>query len=435
MAPAPLDNISVLNGVSKFIHPQALLTPEQETYCLSYLNQWFPDLGRFCTVATDEEVLQNVFDHKEKAAGFPWNSRGMALKGNVLDKVGLKQIEDHYREFSSVISCTLKDEMRDVGKDARLFRPQDVSSYIEGCRLFLHMNHYLTIAHRSPIFNRYVSPGQDIPRIYQKLQRDFPNSCFGADGSQWDAHYPTCVANIVRAFRRQFLPPERVDRYYAQMYCGYTNVLGNLMALEGNPSGHFNTSTDNSLCHMILIALCFFDMGIPYDQIDHYITYFCCGDDLLYGTEDARLYPEELWKRYRSYGVTLEFEFLEPKPAYALQFVGMTPKWKELRGSQRLLYHMRPKKAHASASCTVKNRTPLDNLAKLASICQLTFADDELYRGFVQLFQTALSQYISQGILHGTEQAVHGLMQSISERRLTLQYMEWETDRECEASL
>lgn len=425
--PAPLNEVSLFNGVSKFLHPQVRLTRDQQHYCLGYLNHWFPYLKQFSRLATEEEVQQNLFEHKRKAAGYPWSARGCSLKGEAIEKFSLDEVRQYYREFTSVISCTLKDELRLKGKDSRLFRPQDLAAYVEGCELFFIMNLYLTKTHFSPIFNRYVLPGPDLTMVFEAIENFAPGNCFGADGSQWDAHFPLAIAEIIATFRAQFTAKDRVHKYYSQMYNGYTNVGGNIVNIIGNPSGHYNTSTDNSLAHMVLIALCGYELKIPFVELDRYIKYYCCGDDLLYSTTHPAFEPESLFELYKKFGVYLEFEDYAPRHADKLTFVGMVPCWRTLCGQRKLLYHMRLDKARASSRAQVKGRTPIDILAKLCSIAQLIFADKDAFEIYSRLHADVLAQFVANKQLSGLEPDVLGQLRSLQPGVLTTAYTEWES--------
>lgn len=380
-------------------------------------------------VSTDDEVNKMVYDHSDKAAGEPWRCRGAQTKKQCLDRFGLPQIESYYRDNTSVISSTLKDELRLVGKDARLFRPQDVSSYVEGCRLFYHQNEYLSDPLRSPIFCRFQIPGQDVVQMFNSLIAQ--GGCnFAADGSQWDARFPIVVAAIIAQFRIDGgLDRDRVQRYYSQMYNGYTLVLDELLNLVGQPSGHFNTSIDNSLGHMILMAIHACRCGFTIDRFVKEVKFYCCGDDLVWSTTSPLFYPKSMESSYNSLGVYLEFQSYDSLPVDDLVFVGVRTCYKTFENQNVKLFTLVSDRSFASLHLHKRRteRHPIDKLAKFVSLAILWFCDDYRYTLACEMFFQQLARCVAKNQLSTNDVRVEGLASVLNTRRLFRMYMGWET--------
>jgi len=427
-APSPLDALSLYNGVAKFEHPQCFGSHAEALFALEVLEAVFPFLEHHTQLAEDSVVLELLEDKKHKAAGDPWRIQGAHSKGEALRKFGLSQLEEFYRGDTSVIGSTLKDELRPIGKDARLFRPQDVSSYIEGARLFHSQNMYLTETHRSPVFCRFVVPGQDVVQMFCSLRRHGGEN-FAADGAQWDAHFPLFVASILAEFRISGgLPRDRVERYYQQMYSGYTLVFDELLNLPGQPSGHFNTSVDNSLCHIVLMAIHAFRHHFSLEQFLREVKYYSCGDDLVWSTRSPLFRPVELEKTYNSLCVYLEFQSFDSLPVEELVFVGVKLTKRTFGGREFELFTLVSPRSFASLHIHKRKtiRSPLLKLAKFASLAILWFCDVDRYKLARNMFEQELAHCVRKGSLSPADPVVVGLWGATQERRLLHQYLGWE---------
>jgi len=425
---APLDELSLWNGLCKFQHPQYTITAEEFVYLYTVLDQFFPDLGQHSQLGSDSLVLQQVHEHTHKACGYPWSAFGCSDKGDALYRYGLSQIESYYSQYTSIISSTLKDELRLVGKDARFFRPQDVASYIEGARLFYHQNQYIMHqAFTSPVFCRFVTPGQQIPELFRRLHA-WNGKCFAADGQSWDANFPLIFAQVIALFRSVHLPAERVSRYYSQMYNGFTLVGGHLFHLCGQASGHYNTSIDNSLGQVCAMALHACRQGILLDDFMQQLLFFCCGDDLIYSDRTNLFNPRELSDTYASIGMYLEFEnnILNPMTPYSLSFVGVHMLHRVIRGVPCWLYSIRTMKARAN-TVLHKSTDPKKLLAKLSSVAQMVFGDEELFNFVTTAFHNLCAQFVRENLISVMDPDVIGCVRSISFPSLLQQYLSWES--------
>jgi len=412
----------VWNGCQNFLHPHGTLTFDAFCYILGYLLHVFPFIKQFSSLSSDKEVEDIIAKHAQKSAGDPFIEQGYPEKLVALKYFGLAGLRKIYGQYMSVIAQTLKDEIRDITKDARLFRPQDVGSYQEGATLFNHQNEYLMSRPLdTPIFLKFSTPGPMISQLFQSLW----GLIYAADGRKWDAHFPLVFAMIIAVFRSTDENRERVFDYYARMYNGYTSVRGWLMRLAGNPSGHFNTSVDNCLGHMCFFAYHSYKHKLTYAQVDDVVEYHCCGDDLLWCTESEIFSPKNIENTYNEMEMYLEFESYEPSPIYDLSFVGSTPVDYQYYCRKLLLYHGRPNKLSAKFKIRRIKAQPIDTLSKMVSICTLMFAHP-LYEQMKKLIFQYIEHNCSLSLLSWLDPRVIGLVAAIEKNSLLVQYTRWE---------
>lgn len=427
-AHAPLDMISLHNGVAKFDHLQHGLSGKEVDFILMCLEDCFPFLGEHSDMATDAKVLELIEEKKDKAAGDPWRVIGGHNKGQALTRYGLQQLTQYYQQYTTVISSTLKDELRPEGKDARFFRPQDISSYIEGARLFQCQNDYLTRTGMSPIFSCFRVPGLDVIRMFKSLE-DLHGENFAADGSQWDAHFPLVIAAIIAEFRiRAGLDRDRVERYYSQMYNGYTLVIDEVVHLVGQPSGHFCTTVDNSLCHIALMALHAYRKGWSLSRFRKELRFYCCGDDLIWSSTSPVFRPRDLQETYNSVGIYLEFQSFESLPVRDLVFVGVKLQERVVSGREYRLFCLVSPRSFASLHIHKRKteKRPVLKLAKFAALAILWFADEDKYKLAREMFRQELARNVRKNLLSVNNPEVVGLWRATTELSLLRSYMEWE---------
>jgi len=421
--PAPLDSISYWNGIAHYLNKSpTTFTFDEFQYCLSFLQYIFPLIDTQ-PLATDDEIRGVLQEHAAKTSGYPANIMGCPTKGQAADKFSLDEMKYMYDTYISVIHATLKGEIRPIHKDARLFRPQDVFSYVEGTRLFMHQNNFMMDQlFISPLFIKFATPGSDIPHLYNIL-RAFDGDNYASDGVKWDAHYPIFCAMVICSFRSAGRDKSRVEDYYSRMYNGWTNVGGELVNLVGQPSGHVNTAIDNSLAHCVLFALHAVRHRLTLYQFIDTVKFFASGDDLIWSDRSGVFSPRLLEKTYNDMGTYSEFESYDSKPVDSLGFVGIHICEREIDGIVYKLYAYKIDKLFASIEFKIKNRTALDELAKLCSITQLLFAEKTEY----QIMYTRTHKFLQSSIKHKTlnlgNPCVRGLMQSIEAWRLKRQYL------------
>jgi len=272
-APSPLDELSLQNGVDNFVHDQGVVESSALPFIAAVFDHYWPDLQNRSRMLGDDQVdiAVRCSDHATKASGYPFSAAGASTKVAALDAFGIEFLREYYRSNSCILGCTLKDEIRVSGKDARLFRPSDLSAYIEGLTLFYDQDEYLmSNLLKTPMFVRFETPGPDLINMFNIL-RNFSGENFAADGKKWDAHFPLVVAMFIAWWRGG---SKRVRRYYEQMYNGWTQVFDALLNLIGNPSGHMNTTTDNCLCHVFVFALHAWRNGWSLQQFFDNVKFF-----------------------------------------------------------------------------------------------------------------------------------------------------------------
>lgn len=423
--PAPLDEYSLWNGFGKFQHLQSNMTDSEALFALAFLDSLYPLMAQNSRLISGEaELLAVCFDpdHTDKTAGFPWCTMGAPTKGAALEKFGIAQLQEYYQQYTSVLGATLKAEIRPCGKDARLFRPQDVSSFVEGAALFYHQNNYIMDQyHYAPVHCKYVTPGRDIFQAYAALSA-FDGLCYSADGSSWDANFSLSVAAVIAEWRSRYTNAARVDRYYAQMYNGYTNVGGNLYQITGQPSGHYNTSVDNSLGHCVMFAVHAHRSGLSLDELRHNVLFKSCGDDLIWSDKTNNFTPELLSATYASMGMYLDFDSLTPRDVYTLPFVGVEFHDRRLHGHMVKCYSIRTSRAKATFYLRKKKNDDLTELMKYSSLCQLTFGDELTYNFLKEVTEKFVVDACGRGTLSLLDPTVRGVLAAMQPSVLELAY-------------
>ena len=419
--PAPLDSISLWNGAMKFDHPQECVEADFADYAFSVLDHFFPMMRLYSSSVSREFAESRVKspDHANKASGYPWTFMGAPTKASMLVR------HPNYSEFDhSILNSTLKDEIRACGKDSRFFRPQSGHDYVEGTILFFLQNEYLLdLLFVSPIFAKYTTPGRDLSLLYQILE-DFGGNLYDADGSQWDAHYPLCVAEIACAWRARFhTHPEAVFEYYRRMYNGVTLVGGHYVPLVGQPSGHVNTTSDNCLGNIIAMAYHAYRCGMDVDDFTEQVKFFCCGDDLIWSDNSGLFNPAELNDSYNRLGLYLEFGSLDPRPLSACNFVGTTPI--KVDGIWR--YYGRVEKLAASAVINRRRASLTDKLSKLCAIAVL-LRYSEYYEVYAKLAWDFVVDAERRNLLSSRDPRVAGCLRFVtSPQAATRLYDEFES--------
>jgi len=250
---------------------------------------------------------------------------------------------------------------------------------------------------------------------------------FGADGSQWDAHFPLVVATIICYFRCQGASPDvksAIERYYSMMYNGYTDVQGWLFNLVGQPSGHCNTTTDNSLGHVIMMSYHAWRLGMTVEQFRALVLFYCCGDDLIWSDRSGSFSPSDLSETYNDFLVSIEFESLEPSEDVA--FVGTRIKTREYNGLRFTGYSNRADKMTATCSWKKKGNTNLDHLQKLCSVAQCMFMDDITFPILRDMCHRYYASCVSEGKLAANDSRALGNLASLSPDSLMRRYFGWE---------
>lgn len=363
-APAPLDEISSINGLLKYCHDHQGVESDFVPYAYAVLDSFFPQLSKHSVLTSRQEVLDIMSDgdHGNKSSGYPYSQQGMPTKKSVVEKKGDLDVLAH------VLVGALKDELRPVGKDARLFRMASAALFAEGVRLFNHQNEYLCDnLFMHPLFVKFCTPGPDLSTLYSLLREFGP--CCDADGSRWDANINLTLVNIVASWRARFLPEQDVKRYYEQVYFGATLFGGHLWRLYGQASGHVNTSTDNSLVNVLAMAYHAWSSRMTVHEFLSEVRFFVCGDDLIWSDRSGRFGPLDVAGSYGRLGMSLELGSVNMVDVMNCTFVATHP----VEGPYGLTYTYDKSSMLASLRCRKRGETSDMTFQKVVQIRNYLF--------------------------------------------------------------
>jgi len=416
--PSKTDKISFLNGIYKFEHVQKTISVREREALRAMLRV---KLGPFLATAYKklvpfEAIPRWIVD--DTSAGFCFQQAFGTTKGLVLLKTTILYLWHYFLSFLPILSSTLKIELRAFGKDARFFRPSDIASIVAAIHMFGYQNLSLCSAWvKSHICIGMVSPGPDFTLMWRML-RDFGGEYRSFDGVRWDANFPMWAVELICDFRKQFLPQEYssiVDYYYASMYDGYTNCLGNLVHLTGNPSGHYNTSVDNSILELMNVWLYCYRNNIDEAQV----LPFVCGDDLIIATRDFSFTTAGFKESANSAGLFLESIDSEATPFMNCVFCGTHP----VQIGNRLLYTYDVDKQLSSLHYTTNKMTVSDYFSKLCSITANLYYSP-VYNKLFDYVNVFYAKYLS------VSSASLGLYRSVLAPVLEYTYSHYESDIE-----
>lgn len=262
-APAPLDDISLINGCLKFDHPRA--TTDSGTYFRAYntLDYWYGSIflsGGSSLIPVSEAVTHLIGN---TSSGWPWRCRYGVSKQEVLDKVTPEELLLHYNQYSVVYCASEKDELRLIGKDARLYRPGPVDQILEAQILFhnqLERFCQLSAFPNHPSAVGQSTPGPALTTFWQDVKK-WPFR-YSIDGGSHDAHFISWIADVIAHWTADHSDePERVLKYFSKTYAGYTLVGGMIYPLSGMPSGQLRTTMDNSFHSTVLVVEVMYQLG------------------------------------------------------------------------------------------------------------------------------------------------------------------------------
>lgn len=431
-APAPLDPVSVWNGVLKYQHAQVdpdVVEREAWRYVEDVLDYYFPMMPLYSGMSLQQQAVESALDsdHADKSSGFPWNLMGFPTKKRAIEAFGADALLRYYRENGTMLYGTLKDETRPVGKDARLFRLTSVDAYLEAYMLFEQQNQYLTSRlGEHPIFARFSTPGFDLSRMYKQLY-EHNGHFYDMDAAGWDTCFPNVVASFLAYYRsrgRSAAEKRRIYEYYQHMYCGYTVVAGWQLHLIGQSSGHFLTTTDNSLANIVFMSMHAYYAGLSVEEFIHLVRFFDCGDDLVWSDRSGFFTPEAVARTYLRFGMYLEFTQLEPLKFEDLTFVSTHPMFVKLRGVRVISYSYEPSRILGKMMITKKKATPIDKVMRMASYCMLMF--NTHYAQFYDILITMIADYISKGEIDPRDPKLLGVMRSTSYSSISDLYWDFE---------
>lgn len=392
----------------------------------------YPAMRNHSSTLTETEIYDIVShaDHNSKISGFPFNEAGFPTKISAYDEYGFEHLLEMFIMSAQLIGVTLKDEIRLVGKDARLFRPQNLSAYVVGLLLFENQNKYLmSRLLQHPIFLKYVTPGVALTYLYALID-SFGGTANHADAQQWDSHFQLWLAWVILNWRLRTIDPkyhQLAIRYYSMMYNGYSTVGGYLFHLVGQPSGHVNTSVDNSIAHIAIMSYHAFLNDISPREFLTQVKFFACGDDLIWSDKTQKFSAKALDLTYQSVGTYLEFGSWEACPLADLRFVSTQPVFFDLgNGDSELSYSYHADKLLASALLNKIKQKPLDHLAKLASIARLLYGQPEHFRFVKNLFDATLENYKFLKLVDPDSANVCGLQACLDDREVRRAYLDWD---------
>lgn len=315
--------VSLHNGMRAFAHPVVAIKPSVQDVLLEQLERTFGVVLGESKLADDATVREEL--KVDSACGFPYSQIYGPTKGDVLDKESPADLLDIFRHVECFNGCTLKDESRPQGKDARLFRPANIAHVAAGIHLFydqLQKLSDLSQTHRTPYAIGLSTPGVGLSRRWKRHQPFKFHFC--GDGSKFDAHVPLAIVSIIREFRKRHLPKEVhdfVDKYYEDAYTGFTLVNGVLVSLLGNPSGHYLTASDNSLILFLCIKMYCIQIGLEEDQY----FFSVLGDDLVFSTNSPLVTSQGLQDFLLSLGMPYEMQSADSLPFEECTFMGTRP--------------------------------------------------------------------------------------------------------------
>lgn len=370
-------------GLFKWIHPQKGLSPTDYYLLLDMLDINF---GHF--MPDDMYTLEEAADLLDltKACGPPYCWICGPTKKDVLDKFTPEELWQHFIDYDQCLSATLKDEIRILGKRARMFTPANIVMVLAGNFLFGRQNDVLQkYRHMTPVKIGMCTPGIEAVDFWEEIIIKIESRVgypFSFDGAQNDSHDAAILFCIIRDFRKKYLPAEYhkyVDRYYDQTNMFWCLSLQRLFKLVGNPSGQTLTAWDNSFITLLLLYLHAIRHGISPDEFnDMFIAIY--GDDLFLidTTEEKVFHPEVLNETYNSLGMYLEC----PGPPSCLEenvFIGMHAVYRKYRNFIHRMYSYDSDKLLNSMNFIRKGMSVNDRISKLVSICILLFGDQTAF--------------------------------------------------------
>lgn len=370
---APLDMVSMVNGVLKFEHSFGCMNRSEYFLVKQWLCYMYGGV-----IAGEMWSVQRAVDEldKDKACGCPYNLLYGSLKGDVLENMSGQDLLDDFAAYSQLTVATLKDELREMSKDARVFVPANICMVTAGNFLFGGQNLRIQLSHNDgPIKIGLSTPGVEAYELWNGMYH-LSGRCIQADGAQNDAHFAPIIACLIRDFRKEFLPKEYhkwVDLYYDMTYNILCNVRGCLLNFYGQPSGQTNTSMDNSLATLILCMLHAIRRGMTYQDFSC-IFFAIMGDDLMLRDPFGVFTPEGMNETWNSVGMFIEIP-AQFEEFWDMTFIGMHP----VRRDDKILYSYNSDRMMASMNFARRNASPEMRLQKLISLAHLVFAQTNVY--------------------------------------------------------
>lgn len=256
-APAPLNRISLINGTLKYDHLIKAPSVDVCSRAFKTLDYYY---GVICR-SEDQPLSYEqavVYLQLDTSSGWPWKMTTGTTKLEVLSRVPLDQLVQYYQTYSTLFVASEKDEIRPMGKDARLYRPAPIDHVLEAISIFYHSTMRFNSLHSVPGHPSSVgqsTPGPALTAFYAEARRW--RFCYSIDGSSHDANFLAFIAEIICQWYCSKYPhmESRICDYFARTYFGYTLVGSSVYPLVGQVSGHWRTTIDNCMHSTILVDL------------------------------------------------------------------------------------------------------------------------------------------------------------------------------------
>jgi hypothetical protein len=164
---------------------------------------------------------------------------------------------------------------------------------------------------------------------------------------------------------------------------------------------------------------------MPLSAFLEQVTFFCCGDDLVWSDKTGIFVPSLLGRTYASAGMFLEFSSLTP--TFDLSFCGTKNVVTQCHGVDVIAYVYRWSKLGGSVAFDRKGCTPIDKFGKLCMITRLMFNDKPRYKIMCDLCNQFLQQSLLRSDLDIRDDRVAGLLSAITPWRLDRDYFLFES--------
>jgi hypothetical protein len=396
--------------LSKFDHPQVYTTDDERALDDKTLERFTPFYG--VDWSGVEAVRQLELD---KSAGYPWVTQGLRTKGDVISFIAGRTITKddlnastdlcqtvfdylfaHWIKYTPVFSAILKDEIRPLNKEARLFQPAPIQHVVVGAWLFGHQVEGVIdncLAPGNPITIGLICPGNNAVSLWTQI-RSSGQYYYDFDGAAWDSRCNMGCLMSIAEHRVRHVVRERQEfarRYFAVTYRRAINVLGNLIVLENMPSGQFLTAMDNSLTHVLMLERYKSDRHVEF-------TYFCTGDDLIISARTP-LDVNDLAQFYIRKEMYLDYSMSGSKDFYDLCYLGMHPVMRTFANKTWLMYAFREDKLRASFAYQREGSDSLILFSKYVALTILSFPCARLFEEYKKATLEWQAKMIASGSL------------------------------------
>jgi hypothetical protein len=426
--PALLDADAYWIGIFKYSIDQYSITDQEYEVVLDWLKNIFgPSLLRTQHL-TKEEAREEL--HLDKASGFPWYTKYGPKKQDVVSKCTIEDIYEYFNTYCSIISSTLKGELRLKNKDARLFTPVPHEMAEVGNYLYAGQNEAIM----QDIFNNGVTngaqnPGADMLTVFSMLENHGGDK-HATDGQQFDVRLMLFIHRLCRDLRT-FYDRRGNDklhrRYYNKLACAWVNVAGVPTRINNQKSGQTNTAIDNSIGQVAVLCLHAIRKGWSYERFRKEVLFFVNSDDMTFSDKTGVFAPERLCETYMSVGQFLETSSLAPLDITEVDYLAATPCWRQVGLRKALFYKYRIGKLLTAFDYVKPNQSLTDYFQKCVSLCILLFGHKDLFEGV----RAAVLSWFTERLLHGDYfdmPICNSLVQLIcDDRRLVLLYTRMES--------